>query len=61
MVSMDVQYDMALDAMNELTDGQAEMLGTIDVTTEQVDQSECGIAPAKARRHAKVHAKAFSS
>jgi hypothetical protein len=58
---MDVQYDMALDAMNELTGGQAEMLGAIEVTTEQVDQSECGIVPVKARRHAKVHAKAFSS
>jgi hypothetical protein len=35
---MDVQYDMALDAMNELTGGQAEMLGAIEVTTEQVDE-----------------------
>ncbi|KAF2704031.1 Cerato-platanin-domain-containing protein [Pleomassaria siparia CBS 279.74] len=60
MVSMDVQYDMALDTMNELTGGQATTLGTIDVQVEEIAQSECGIgAPlAKERRDA---AKAFAA
>ncbi|KAI2632733.1 eliciting plant response-like protein [Xylaria nigripes] len=36
-------FTIALEAMNTLTNGQAEMLGRIEATAVQVDVSACGI------------------
>ncbi|KAI2470109.1 SnodProt1 [Annulohypoxylon bovei var. microspora] len=36
-------FNIALDAMNALTNGQAVALGRVDATTRQVDVSACGI------------------
>lgn len=37
------QFNIALAAMNELTDGRAEELGRVEVASEQVDASVCGL------------------
>ena len=36
-------FNIALEAMNTLTDGQAEFLGRVDATATQVDASQCGL------------------
>ena len=36
-------YNIALGAMNELTDNQAEFLGRVDVTAVQKSSSACGL------------------
>ncbi|KAI1483388.1 hypothetical protein K445DRAFT_318174 [Daldinia sp. EC12] len=36
-------FNIALDAMNALTNGQAVALGRVDATSRQVDVSACGI------------------
>jgi len=36
-------FNIALEAMNELTEGQAVQLGTVDVVSSQVDASVCGL------------------
>lgn len=36
-------FNIALDAMNALTNGQAAQLGRIDATSTQVDVSNCGL------------------
>ncbi|KAJ9134607.1 hypothetical protein NKR23_g10038 [Pleurostoma richardsiae] len=36
-------FNIALDAMNDLTNGQATFLGRVDATATQVDVSNCGI------------------
>jgi hypothetical protein len=36
-------FNIALDAMNALTGGQAVKLGRIDATSKQVDKSKCGL------------------
>lgn len=39
----DAGFNIALEAMNDLTNGQAQFLGRIDATFEQVDSSVCGL------------------
>ncbi|KAG2047732.1 Cerato-platanin [Suillus hirtellus] len=36
-------FNLSLEAMNDLTGGQAEFLGRITVTATQVDESNCGL------------------
>ncbi|CAJ2504291.1 Uu.00g116850.m01.CDS01 [Anthostomella pinea] len=36
-------FNIALDAMNALTNGQATQLGRVDMTAVQVDVSNCGL------------------
>ncbi|KAI1343389.1 SnodProt1 [Xylariaceae sp. FL0016] len=36
-------FNVALDAMNDLTNGQAVALGRVDATATQVDVSACGL------------------
>ncbi|KAG2040251.1 Cerato-platanin [Suillus americanus] len=36
-------FNLSLEAMNGLTDGQAEFLGRVTVTATQVDESNCGL------------------
>ncbi|EPQ57828.1 Cerato-platanin [Gloeophyllum trabeum ATCC 11539] len=36
-------FNIALEAMNDLTDNQAEFLGRVDATVTQVDVSQCGL------------------
>ncbi|KAI1658664.1 Cerato-platanin [Daldinia decipiens] len=36
-------FNIALDAMNALTNGQAVALGRVDATSRQVDVSACGV------------------
>ena len=36
-------FNIALDAMNVLTDGQAQFLGRVTATATQVDASQCGM------------------
>lgn len=36
-------FNIALEAMNALTNGQGVTLGAIDVTSQQVDTSNCGL------------------
>ncbi|KLO12557.1 SnodProt1 [Schizopora paradoxa] len=36
-------FNIALEAMNVLTNNQAEFLGRVTVTSKQVDASECGL------------------
>lgn len=36
-------FNLALEAMNALTNNQAEMLGRVDATATQVDVADCGI------------------
>jgi len=36
-------FNIALEAMNDLTDGQAVELGVVSVTASEVDKSVCGI------------------
>lgn len=36
-------FNLSLEAMNDLTGGQAEFLGRINVTATQVDESNCGL------------------
>lgn len=36
-------FNISLEAMNALTNGLAEQLGRIDVASEQVDASNCGL------------------
>ncbi|KAI0317865.1 Cerato-platanin [Amylostereum chailletii] len=36
-------FNLSLEAMNDLTDGQAEFLGRVDATATQVDRSQCGL------------------
>ncbi|KAG2132864.1 Cerato-platanin [Suillus bovinus] len=36
-------FNLSLEAMNDLTGGQAENLGRITVTATQVDESNCGL------------------
>lgn len=37
-------FNISEEALNELTGGQAEAVGTVQATVEQVDASECGLA-----------------
>ncbi|KAL7281976.1 Cerato-platanin [Trametes coccinea BRFM310] len=39
----DAGFNIALAAMNTLTNNQAEFLGRVDVTATQVDASQCGL------------------
>lgn len=39
----DTGFNLALEAMNGLTNNQAEALGRIDATATQVDASVCGL------------------
>lgn len=36
-------YNIALEAMNDLTDGQAEQLGRIEATATKVAVGDCGL------------------
>jgi Cerato-platanin len=36
-------FNLSLESMNTLTDGQAEFLGTVQATVESVDASQCGL------------------
>jgi Cerato-platanin len=36
-------FNIALDAMNDLTNGNAVAFGRVDAVTAQVDQSNCGL------------------
>ncbi|EPQ57820.1 Cerato-platanin [Gloeophyllum trabeum ATCC 11539] len=36
-------FNISLEAMNALTDNQAEFLGRVDATVNQVDVSQCGL------------------
>ncbi|TFY76540.1 hypothetical protein EWM64_g7473 [Hericium alpestre] len=39
----DSGFNIALEAMNTLTDGQAEFLGTVEATVTRIDASQCGL------------------
>ncbi|KAH9948150.1 immunomodulatory protein [Amylocystis lapponica] len=46
VMAMDVAkegYNLSLEAMNTLTNGQAQSLGRVDATATQVDASQCGL------------------
>ncbi|TFY71874.1 hypothetical protein EVG20_g1124 [Dentipellis fragilis] len=36
-------FNLSLEAMNTLTDGQAEFYGSVQATVQQVDKSQCGM------------------
>ncbi len=42
-IDVSTGYNIALEAMNKLTDNQAEFLGRVNATAAQVAASECGL------------------
>jgi len=43
LIDVASNYNIALEAMNELTDNQAESLGRVSVTAVQLSPSDCGL------------------